>query len=139
MCIRDRLDAGFIYVNIDDTWEGQRDAEGKIHSNKKFPDMKKLADYVHDKGLLIGIYSSPGPKTCAGYEGSYGHEEQDAQTYDEWTIDYLKYDWCSAGHIYSDSEMQAAYQKMGDALAKLSRPVVYSLCQYCLLYTSRCV
>lgn len=124
------MDAGFIYVNIDDTWEGQRDAQGKIHPNNKFPDMKKLADYVHRKGLLIGIYSSPGPKTCAGYEGSYGHEEQDAQTYDEWTIDYLKYDWCSAGRIYSDSEMQAAYQKMGEALAKLTRPVVFSLCQY---------
>jgi alpha-galactosidase len=122
--------AGYHYVNIDDTWEGERDAQGKIHTNKKFPDMKALADYVHNKGLLIGIYSSPGPKTCAGYEGSYGHEEQDAQTYEDWTIDYLKYDWCSAGRIYSESDMQAAYQKMGSALQKLARPVVFSLCQY---------
>ena len=123
-------DAGYHYVNIDDTWQGERDAQGKIHANNKFPDMKALADYVHNKGLLIGIYSSPGPKTCAGYEGSYGHEEQDAQTYEDWTIDYLKYDWCSAGHIYSDADMQAAYQKMGAALAKIARPVVFSLCQY---------
>ena len=73
-------DAGYQYINIDDTWEAGRDAEGHITTNKKFPDMKALADYVHSKGLKIGIYSSPGPNTCAGYEGSYGHEEQDAQT-----------------------------------------------------------
>ncbi|WP_229668881.1 glycoside hydrolase family 27 protein [Edaphobacter acidisoli] len=88
-------DAGYIYVNIDDTWEGTRDAEGNIQSNEKFPDMKALADYVHSKGLKLGIYSSPGPKTCAGFEGSYGHEEQDARTYAAWGIDYLKYDLCS--------------------------------------------
>ncbi len=67
-------DAGYQYVNIDDTWEGERDAQGNITTNKKFPDMKALADYVHSKGLKLGIYSSPGPNTCAGYEGSYGHE-----------------------------------------------------------------
>ena len=66
-------DAGYVYVNIDDTWEGERDANGVIHSNAKFPDMKALADYVHSKGLKIGIYSSPGPKTCAGFAGSLGH------------------------------------------------------------------
>ncbi len=66
--------AGYIYINIDDTWEGERDAQGFIQSNSKFPDMKALADYVHSKGLKLGIYSSPGPKTCAGYEGSYGHD-----------------------------------------------------------------
>ena len=83
------------YVNIDDAWEGTRDANGEIQTNEKFPDMKALADYVHAKGLKLGIYSSPGPKTCAGYEGSFGHEEQDARTWAEWGIDYLKYDWCS--------------------------------------------
>ena len=88
-------DAGYIYVNIDDTWQGTRDAEGNIHSNQKFPDMKALADYVHSKGLKLGLYSSPGPKTCAGFEGSYGHEEQDARTYAAWGVDYLKYDLCS--------------------------------------------
>ena len=88
-------DAGYVYVNIDDTWEGERDANGVLHTNSKFPDMKALADYVHSKGLKIGIYSGPGPKTCAGYEGSLGHEEQDAKMYAEWGIDYLKYDLCS--------------------------------------------
>ncbi|HKS67878.1 MAG TPA: glycoside hydrolase family 27 protein [Candidatus Acidoferrales bacterium] len=123
-------DAGYTYINIDDTWEGQRDANGNITSNLKFPDMKALADYVHSKGLKIGIYSSPGPKTCAGYEGSYGHEQQDANTYAAWGFDYLKYDWCSAGEIYKTGEMQPVYQKMGDALLKTGRPIVFSLCQY---------
>ena len=70
--------------------EGERDATGVIHTNSKFPDMKALADYVHSKGLKLGIYSSPGPKTCARFEGSFGHEQQDAQTYADWGIDYLK-------------------------------------------------
>jgi alpha-galactosidase len=122
--------AGYVYINIDDTWQGQRDANGNITSNLKFPDMKALANYVHSKGLKIGIYSSPGPKTCANYEGSYGHEEQDARTFAAWGFDYIKYDWCSAGQIYKNEEMQAAYQKMGDALLKTGRPIVYSLCQY---------
>src|SRR5271156_3928799 len=92
-------DAGYIYVNIDDSWEGERDATGLLHTNSKFPDMKALADYVHSKGLKIGIYSGPGPKTCGGYEGSYQHEEQDAKMYADWGIDYLKYDMCSMGKI----------------------------------------
>lgn len=122
--------AGYTYINIDDTWEGPRDKDGNITSNLKFPDMKALADYVHSKGLKIGIYSSPGPKTCAGYTGSYGHEQQDADTYAKWGFDYLKYDWCSAGEIYKNTDMQAVYQKMGDALLKTGRPIVFSLCQY---------
>jgi len=123
-------DAGYVYINIDDTWEAERDANGVLGSNTKFPDMKALADYVHGKGLKIGIYSSPGPNTCEGYEGSYGHEEQDARTWAAWGIDYLKYDWCGAGNIYKDAEMQAVYQKMGDALLAVHRPIVFSLCQY---------
>ncbi|HEY1340613.1 MAG TPA: glycoside hydrolase family 27 protein [Bryobacteraceae bacterium] len=122
--------AGYVYINIDDTWQGGRDAQGHISSNKKFPDMKGLADYVHSKGLKLGIYSSPGPNTCAGYEGTYGHEEQDARTYAAWGIDYLKYDWCGARNIYTDEEMQPVYQKMGDALLATGHPIVYSLCQY---------
>ncbi len=121
---------GYQYINIDDTWEGPRDANGNITPNRKFPDMKALADYVHSKGLKIGIYSSPGPKTCAGYAGTYGHEEQDAKQWAAWGFDYIKYDWCSAGDIYKDEEMQPVYQKMGDALQKTGRPIVFSLCQY---------
>jgi len=123
-------DAGYIYVNIDDTWEGQRDAQGNIQPNGKFPDMKALADYVHGKGLKIGIYSSPGPKTCADYEGSYKHEAQDARTYAAWGIDYLKYDWCSASKVYPRSDMPKIYKLMADALKAAGRPIVFSLCQY---------
>ena len=123
-------DAGYVYVNIDDTWEGVRDAQGNLPSNKKFPDMKALADYVHSKGLKLGIYSSPGPRTCADYPGSYGHEEQDAKTFAAWGIDYLKYDWCGARMIYKDEDLQPVYQKMGDALLKSGRPILYSLCEY---------
>jgi alpha-galactosidase len=123
-------DAGYVYVNIDDTWAGDRDRKGNIRPNLKFPDMKALADFVHSRGLKLGIYSSPGPVTCEGYEGSYGHEQQDARTYAAWGMDYLKYDWCSAFTIYKDSEMQAVYQKMGEALLASGRPMAYSLCQY---------
>ncbi len=134
-------DAGYVYVNIDDTWEGERDANGVIHSNAKFPDMKALADYVHSKGLKLGIYSSPGPKTCAGYEGTLGHEEQDARTYAAWGIDYLKYDLCSYIPAVMGKQapndkaaqmrlMQSAYEKMDRALKATGRPIVYSLCQY---------
>lgn len=131
-------DAGYMYVNIDDTWQGERDAQGNIQPNSKFPDMKALADYVHSKGLKIGIYSSPGAKTCAGYEGSLGHEDQDAATYAKWGMDYLKYDLCGlrtqlAAAPTPDAAhkmMVDAYIKMRDALKKTGRPIVYSLCQY---------
>jgi alpha-galactosidase len=119
--------AGYQYVNIDDCWEGKRDDKGYIHPNDKFPDMKALADYVHAKGLKLGIYSSPGPKTCAGYEGSYGHEQQDAEMYAKWGIDYLKYDWCSARDVYQPSEYPASIRKMHDALVRAGRPIVYSI------------
>lgn len=123
-------DAGYVYINIDDTWEGVRDAQGNLQANHKFPDMKALAAYVHSKGLKLGIYSSPGPRTCGGYPGSYGHEEQDAKTFASWGIDYLKYDWCSAGMIYKNSQLQPVYQKMGRALESTDRPIVFSLCEY---------
>jgi alpha-galactosidase len=134
-------DAGYVYVNIDDTWQGKRDASGVLQANEKFPDMKALADYVHSKGLKIGIYSSPGPKTCAGYEGSLGHEEQDAKMYAAWGIDYLKYDLCSFIPAVMQKQapddkaaqmrlMIAAYDKMAKALKATGRPIVFSLCQY---------
>ena len=134
-------DAGYVYVNIDDTWEGERDANGVLHTNAKFPDMKALADYVHSKGLKLGIYSSPGPKTCAGYAASLGHEQQDADLYAQWGIDYLKYDLCSFRQAVMQAQapddkaeqmrlMEAAYTKMDKALKATGRPIVYSLCQY---------
>ncbi len=137
-------DAGYVYVNIDDTWEGKRDRHGRITSNTKFPDMKALADYVHAKGLKLGIYSSPGPQTCAHYPGSYRHEKQDAATYAAWGIDYLKYDMCSYGSMMEKkygkpsaanaqqrlAADEAVYEKMHQALLATGRPIVLSLCQY---------
>jgi alpha-galactosidase len=130
-------DAGYIYLNIDDTWEDSRDAQGNIRTNEKFPNMKALANYVHSKGLKLGIYSSPGPKTCADYEGSFRHEEQDAKTYAAWGIDYLKYDWCSATRVYDYHSMPAVYAKMGRALRNSGRPIVFSLCQYGVLHVEQ--
>ncbi|MGA9719718.1 MAG: glycoside hydrolase family 27 protein [Acidobacteriaceae bacterium] len=133
-------DAGYIYVNIDDAWQGKRDANGNIQPNSKFPDMKALADYVHSKGLKIGIYSGPGPKTCGGYTGSYQHEEQDAKQYAAWGFDYLKYDLCSYHEIMQKEApgdqakqykmMRDAYEKMHKALVATGRPIYFSLCQY---------
>src|SRR6185437_1289748 len=88
-------DAGYVYVNIDGGWEGDRDAAGVLHPNSNFPDMKALGDYIHSKGLKFGLYTGPGPKTCAGANASYGHEVQDAKMFASWGVDYLKYDLCS--------------------------------------------
>jgi alpha-galactosidase len=123
---------GYTYVIVDEGWSSGRDANGKITGNARFPDMKALADYVHSKGLKIGIYSSPGPQVCGGYQGSYGHEEDDAKTFADWGYDYLKYDWCGAFSIYgaSPADLQGAYQKMGEALQKTGRPIVFSICEY---------
>ena len=128
-------DHGWTYVNIDDGWEdSKRTDSGTIAANGKFPDMKGLSDYIHGLGLKIGIYSSPGPRTCGGYLGSYQHEMQDAAVYARWGIDYLKYDWCSYGEIAPKAPSLEDYQKpyivMRDALDKAGRDIVYSLCQY---------
>jgi alpha-galactosidase len=124
---------GFEYVNIDDTWEAGRDANGNIQSNTKFPNMKTLADYIHAKGLKAGLYSSPGPATCAGYTASYQHEDQDARSYANWGFDYLKYDWCSYGGIAPNPDL-AAYEKpyavMRQSLDKVHRDILFSFCQY---------
>jgi alpha-galactosidase len=121
-------DAGYVYINIDDCWHGQRDEKGFIHPDKKnFPSgMKALADYVHAKGLKIGIYSDAGNKTCAGRPGSRGHEYQDAITYASWGIDYVKYDWCDT----QDINPKSAYATMRDALHKAGRPILFSICEW---------
>ncbi len=117
---------GFQYVNIDDTWESNRDAHGELHGNEKFGDMKALADYVHSKGLKLGVYSSPGPTTCANFPASFGHEVQDAKTFGAWGVDYLKYDWCSC----QSKDRRAPYALMRAALDQSSRDILYSMCQY---------
>ena len=123
-------DAGYEYIIIDDIWQGGRDNRNNIIPDpEKFPNgIKVLADYVHSKGLKLGIYSTAAQKTCAGYTASYGFEEQDAQTFADWGIDYLKYDYCNA-----PSDMLSAierYKKMSNALKKTGRPIVYAICEW---------
>jgi alpha-galactosidase len=132
----DKLSAhGWTYINIDDGWEAEsRNANGEIVTNQKFPDMKGLTNYVHNLGLRMGIYSSPGPKTCGGYLGSWQHEDQDAKTYGDWGIDYLKYDWCSYSQVSSQNptldDFKKPYQVMRASLDKIHRDILFSFCQY---------
>ena len=121
-------DAGYIYINIDDCWHGQRDSLGFIHPDpERFPHgIKALADYIHSKGLKMGIYSDAGYRTCAGRAGSRGHEYQDALTYASWGIDYLKYDWCNTEGLNA----LGAYMTMRSALDAAGRPIVFSICEW---------
>ncbi|MGZ3813153.1 MAG: putative Ig domain-containing protein [Mucilaginibacter sp.] len=126
---------GWTYINIDDGWEAaNRNANGEIITNQKFPDMKGLTDYVHSLGLRMGIYSSPGPRTCGGYLGSWQHEDQDAKTYGDWGIDYLKYDWCSYSEVTAQNpsldDFKKPYQVMRASLDKVHRDILFSFCQY---------
>lgn len=121
-------DAGYEYVVIDDCWQVDRDAAGRIVADpERFPSgMKALADYVHSKGLKFGLYSDAGTKTCAGRPGSKGHEELDARTYAEWGVDYLKYDWCNT----EGQDTREAYARMSRALRATGRPIVFSICEW---------
>jgi len=120
--------AGYEYINIDDCWHGERDEQGFIHEDKeKFPSgMKALADYVHSKGLKLGIYSDAGTETCGGKPGSRGYEYQDALMYAKWGVDYLKYDWCNTENINA----KGAYTTISKALYKTGRPIVLSICEW---------
>ena len=145
------INHGWTYINIDDFWEVNqrrtndpslqgpaRDDQGRIVPNPRFPDMKGLVDYVHGLGLKIGLYSSPGPTTCGGCIGSWQHENQDAQQYGAWGFDYLKYDWCSYSRVVGTNRqrdfpletLQRPYRLMREALDKVPRDIMFSLCQY---------
>ena len=135
------IDHGYSYLNIDDGWSikragvgagaAPRDAKGNILPNQRFPDMKGLTAYLHNKGMKAGLYTSPSPLTCGKFEGSYGHEQQDADQFASWGFDLLKYDWC--GYPAKDksvAEMQKPYRLMGSILAEERRDMLFSLCQY---------
>ena len=143
------IDHGWTYVNLDDGWERSaretdplyegptRASDGTILTNKKFPDMKALGDYVHAKGLKFGIYSSPGPTTCQRLEASWQHELQDFRTFANWGVDYLKYDWCGYTSVLAAGEttqqlpvLMRPYQVGRQALDQVPRDIIYSLCQY---------
>lgn len=121
-------DAGYEYIVIDDCWQIGRDSLGNIIPDpERFPNgMKALADYIHSKGLKLGIYSCAGSYTCQGRPGSRGYQFQDARQYAAWGIDYLKYDWCSN----EGQNARAAYQTMSDAIKLSGRPIVFSICEW---------
>ena len=130
-------DAGFTYIVMDDYWQGTRDSvTGKLNFNPdRFPSgIKVLADYVHSKGLKLGIYSDAGTMTCGDQPGSYGYEQQDAKLFAEWGVDYLKYDYCYCNDYGSENndykEAIARYKTMGDALKATGRPIVFSICEW---------
>ncbi|HMH02262.1 MAG TPA: alpha-galactosidase [Terriglobales bacterium] len=120
--------AGYQYVNIDDCWQVSRDAQGNIVADPtRFPSgIKALADYVHGKGLKLGVYTDAGRLTCQKRPGSFDHELQDAKTYASWGVDYVKVDWCYSEGL--DPEVQ--YAKVRDALAQAGRPIVFSICNW---------
>jgi alpha-galactosidase len=140
------VDVGYQYVNIDDCWMNSssnsdplrvgplRDAAGNILPNRHFPDMKSLTAYIHARGLKAGIYTSPGPLTCAGFSGSYGHEADDARQFASWGFDFLKYDWCSYDRVvhgdHSREALVKPYRIMGEILRRQGRDIVLNLCQY---------
>lgn len=139
------MDHGYSYVNIDDCWSVKpsskdstllgepRDKNGMINSNKRFPDMKALTDYIHSKGLKAGIYTSPGPYTCGGYIGAYRFEEKDIARYVDWGFDFLKYDWCSYGTIGRENylpDLKKPYLLMSEILRKQKRDIILNICQY---------
>ena len=122
-------EAGYTYINLDDCWHAaERDADGFIQCDLvRFPSgMKALADYVHERGLKLGLYSDAGTHTCGGRLGSLGHEYQDALQYARWGIDYLKYDWCSTDNINA----KGAYTLMSNALRAAGRPILFSMCEW---------
>lgn len=125
---------GYNYVNMDDGWTDGRDDKGHMRVAAKMGNLRKLADHIHDLGLRFGVYSSPGPKTCGGFEGSLGHEVEDAHSFEEWHVDYLKHDWCSYEKIATDESSLVALQKpyvvMNAALETVDRDIVFALCQY---------
>ncbi len=123
-------DAGYKYIFIDDLWQGGRDQHNNIIPDpKKFPNgIKALADYVHSKGLKLGIYSDAAQLTCGGWTASLGFEEQDARTFASWGIDYLKYDYCNAPTDSATARLR--YRTMADALQKSGRDIVLGICEW---------
>lgn len=121
---------GYDHIFIDDGWQGGRDNRNNmIPDPAKFPSgMKALADYLHKKGLKLGIYSDAAPLTCAGFTASLNFEEQDARTFAEWGIDYLKYDYCGAP--VDQETAKKRYKRMGDALKNSGREIVFGLCEW---------
>ncbi|TCC92449.1 glycoside hydrolase family 27 protein [Pedobacter frigiditerrae] len=122
--------AGYQYIFIDDCWQGGRDYRNNMIADpKKFPSgIKALADYIHSKGMKLGIYSDAAPLTCGGFTGSLNFEEQDAKTFASWGIDYLKYDYCNAPEDVETAKKR--YGIMAKALRNSGREIVLGICEW---------
>jgi alpha-galactosidase len=122
------LDAGYVYLNLDDGWQISRDEKGIIQADPaQFPSgMKALGDYIHSKGLKFGIYTCAGSQTCGKRPGSQGHEKQDMATYASWGVDYIKVDWCNTDGLKSKTQ----YALFRDGIRESGRPMVLSLCNW---------
>ena len=122
-------EAGYEYIVIDDFWEADERRDGRLTWDpEKFPQgIPELANYLHSKGLKLGIYSCAGSFTCGRKPGSYGYEEEDAQTFAEWGVDFLKYDFC---YVPPGVKGPMLYSKMGQALRATGRPIVFSICEW---------
>jgi alpha-galactosidase len=126
-------DLGYQYVNIDDCWSlRERGRDGRLVPDPvKFPSgIRGVADYVHAKGLKLGIYGDAGTRTCAGFPGSLGLEDLDAQTWADWGVDYLKYDNCNNQSDGSQADFIRRYTAMRRALDRTGRPIVYAVCEW---------
>ncbi len=128
-------DAGYTYVNVDDCWANwQRDKDGHLQPNpKRFPSgIAALADYIHERGLKFGLYSSAGVSTCEpleenrGFPGGLGHEKDDAKTFASWHVDYLKYDNCNNQKV----DAHKRYTDMAEALRGSGRQIFFSMCEW---------
>ena len=121
-------DAGYRYVNLDDCWQVARDEDGTILADpERFPSgIAALADYVQARGLYFGLYTDAGRLTCEERPGSYGYEFQDARTYAEWGVDYVKVDWCFTETL----DPRVRYAVMRDAIKASGRPMVHSICNW---------
>ncbi len=122
-------DAGYEYVVMDDIWEADERVDGKLTWDPdKFPEgIPALAEYVHSKGLKFGIYSCAGSHTCAGKPASYGYELEDARTFADWGVDFLKYDFC---YVPPGADGPMLYRRMGQALRSTGRPILFSMCEW---------
>lgn len=127
-------DYGYSYINIDDGWEApDRNPDGTIEANEKFPSIKGMIDWLHEQGLKFGIYSSPGETSCGGYLGSLGYEKQDAEVWNKWGVDYLKYDWCSYERVREENNdwgfpsCVRPYLLMQKFIREQPRDIFYSL------------
>ena len=122
-------EAGYEYVVIDDVWEAKERIDGRLAADPaRFPSgIKGLADRIHSMGLKLGIYSCAGTLTCEGELASYGNEEIDAQTFADWEVDFLKYDYC---HVPPGAHGPTLYRRMGQALRQTGRAIVFSMCEW---------